>query len=151
MRHNSSAVRPVGDFSTPSGSRIHRILEPRFNGVTTSLVEVGTEDIQDKINALGPFCDLNYMLHRLSLGDSSVVAPKEPLYGDFSGLPRDPIEAVNLVHQSEQAFTRLSPEDKQKYNNDWRRWFADLLTPKVSKPVSSEPAQEVIKEVVDNG
>lgn len=128
MRNKHSAVRPVSEFVSEPGSRIHDILEPRFNGETTRLVATGQEDIQDRIEAQAPYCDITYMLHRLSLGDQSVVTTRQAMYGDFSGLPRDPVEAINMVNQAEMSFAALSVEDKAKYNNDWRVWFSAILS-----------------------
>lgn len=128
MRRKEARIPDFPSIHTNAGSPIHKILEPRFNGLSTRLVEVGVENIQERIEAEAPYTDINYMLHRLSLGDSSVLSGKRPLYGDFSGLPSDPIEAINLVHESERAFARLSVEDKLKYNNDWKKWFSDLLS-----------------------
>lgn len=128
MRNKEARIPNISSIHTSSGSPIHKILEPRFDGVNTCLVVTGEENIQDRMEAEAPSTDINYMLHRLSLGDTSVLSSKRPMYGDFTGLPSDPIEALNLVHQSEYAFAQLSVDDKAKYNNDWRRWFADLLS-----------------------
>ena len=141
MRNKSAKIPNIGSIHTFSGSPIHQILEPRFNGSTTKLVVTGEENIQDRIEAEAPYTDINYMLNRLSLGDQSVLSTKRPMYGDFTGLPSDPIEALNLVHESERAFAQLSIEDKQKYNNDGKRWFADILSGK--KDVSRETFDKV--------
>lgn len=140
MRNKQARIPNISSINTFSGSPIHQILEPRFNGSTTQLVVTGEENIQDRIEAEAPFTDINYMLHRLSLGDQSVLSSKQPMYGDFTGLPSDPIEALNLVHESEAAFGRLSAEDKLKYNNDWKKWFADILS---NRSVSRETISDI--------
>lgn len=142
MRNKHAKIPNIDSIHTFSGSPVRSILEPRFDGSTTKLVSVGEENIQDRIEAESPYTDINYMLNRLSLGDLSVLSQKRPMYGDFTGLPSDPIEALNLVHQSETAFSQLSSEEKQKYNNDWRRWFADILS---SRDVSRETISDVSK------
>lgn len=128
MRNKQARIPNISSINTYSGSPIHQILEPRFNGSTTQLVVTGEENIQDRMEAEAPYTDINYMLHRLTLGDPSVLSRKQPMYGDFTGLPSDPIEALNLVHESESAFGRLSADEKLKYNNDWKKWFADILS-----------------------
>lgn len=138
MRNKAARIPNIASIHTYSGSPIHKILEPRFDGTVTKLVVTAEENIQDRIEAEAPYTDINYMLHRLSLGDTSVLSSRRPMYGDFTGLPSDPIEALNLVHQSEFAFARLSAEDKLKYNNDWKQWFAELLS---GKNVSRETIQ----------
>lgn len=153
MRNKQAHIPNISSIHTYSGSPIHKILEPRFDGSVTRLVVTGEENIQDRMEAEAPLTDINYMLHRLSLGDQSVLSSRRPMYGDFTGLPSDPIEALNLVHQSEYAFSQLPVEDKVKYNNDWKQWFADLLSHKnVSRetlPLDSKPVLE--KKGVDAG
>lgn len=140
MRNPHAMVRPVSDYVSDPGSSIHIIREARFNGSTLEVVEVGQENIQDKIEAFAPFTDLNYMLHRLSIGDNSVVTTRQPLYGDFSEMPTNPVDAINLVHSAEDAFTRLSVDDRAKYNNDYRVWLAEVLTAgNVSHETKPEP------------
>lgn len=136
MRNISSAVRDPHQYVTCAGDRVHVILEPRFNGTRISLVEVGREDIQERIEAYAPFTDLEYMLKRLKVGDNSVLCDKRPLYGDFTGLPSDPISAINLVHSAENSFAILDPEAKQAYNNDYRVWLAAILQSGVASPAS---------------
>lgn len=160
MRNKAAKIPNIDSIHTFSGSSLRSILEPRFDGSTTKLVSVGEENIQDRIESEAPYTDINYMLNRLSLGDMSVLSQKRPMYGDFTGLPSDPIEALNLVHQSEFAFSQLSSEEKQKYNNDWKRWFAYILSSHgdVSretisedvKPDVSEPVSKDVLSAVDN-
>ena len=130
MRNKAARIPNISSIYTYSGSQIHKILEPRVDGTATKLVVTGEENIQDRIEAEAPYTDINYMLHRLSLGDTSVLYSRRPMYGDFTGLPSDPIDALNLVPESELAFACLSAEDKQKYNNDWKQWFAEILSGK---------------------
>lgn len=146
MRNKQARIPNISSIHTFAGSPIHQILEPRFNGSSTQLVVTGEENIQDRIEAEAPYSDINYMLHRLSLGDQSVLSRKQAMYGDFTGLPSDPIEALNLVHESEAAFGQLTADEKSKYNNDWRKWFADILSNRtISRetiPVKEQPTVE---------
>lgn len=114
---------------TPVGKRIKTVLEPRFNGSKIVLESVGELDVQERIEAFAPFADMNYMLHRLKVGDRSVISVKPPQYGDFSGLPTNPVDVINLVHSAESNFSGLDSAEKLKYNNDWRIWLANLLNP----------------------
>lgn len=150
MRNPNARVCDPGSFNTAPGSRIHVIHEPRFDGQTLRVVATGSEDIQDKIEAYAPYTDINYMLHRLQVGDNSVVTCRQALYGDFTGLPSDPIEAINLVHTAESRFGTMSVEDKAKYNNDYRVWLASVLKGEATtSPVSVPVAESTVKEIVD--
>lgn len=132
MRNPFSKVSKPGEFSTPPGDPIHHICTGRFDGRTLKVVETGTEDIQQSIQAHAPFTDLRYMLSRLSVGDDSVLSSRQPLYGDFSGLFDNPIDAINAVNDARSRFDLLPAEDKKACNNDWRVWFASLLSQSAS-------------------
>lgn len=115
-------------FITCPGSRFHTHYDSRFDGRRVVLVESGVSDIQEAIEAYGRYTDLHYMLHRLSVGDSSVVSARVPMYGDFSGLPTNPVDAINIVNSAEQAFGQLSIDERATYNNDFRAWLASRLS-----------------------
>lgn len=137
-------------FVTCPGSRFHTHFDSRFDGKRVVLVESGVSDIQDAIEAFGKYTDLHYMLHRLSVGDNSVISARVPMYGDFSGLPTNPVDAINIVHSAEQAFGQLSMEERASYNNDFRAWLASRLSGPAagSSPVPDPvPDPDVLKEV----
>lgn len=151
MRFYPVKVQAVTSFVTPHGSSIYIHREPRFDGERTILVETGTSNIQDSINSFAPYCDMEYMLSRLRLGDTSVLVQKSPLYGNFANLPSNPADVLNIVHSAEGQFARLDIEEKQKYNNDFRVWLANMLRDDIrpsdsSASVSSSDAVSDVKE-----
>lgn len=127
MRNPFSKVSNPEEFATPSGDTLHHICTGRFDGRTLKVVETGTEDIQMSIQAHAPFTDLRFMLSRLSVGDDSVLSSRQPMFGDFSGLFDNPVDAINAVNDARSRFDLLPPEEKKACNNDWRVWFASLL------------------------
>lgn len=126
MRNPASKV-PRICRNTPVGKRLKTVLEPRFNGSKVVLESVGQLDIQERIESYAPFSDINYMLHRLKVGDRSVLSVTPPQYGDFTGLSTNPVDVINLVHSAESNFSELDTAEKLKYNNDWRVWLASLF------------------------
>lgn len=151
MRFYPVCFDSVTSYVTPHGSRIHQHYEPRFDGERTILVVSGTSDIQDAINSFAPFCDMEYMLSRLKLGDTSVLSRKQPIFGDFSSLPSNPADVLNIVHSAESRFGQLSFEEKQNYNNDFRVWLSRMLSDDVRpndspSPVSGPSQDNDVKE-----
>lgn len=136
-------VPNVAEIFTASGSRKKPLYTPRFDGECISLRETGSIDIQDSINAYAPYCDLRYMLTRLKAGDSSVLSSRSPSYGDFTGLPGNPVDTLNLIHDVERSFAELPDDVRLSCNNDWRVYFTRLCTgdfnvsPDASSDVSS--------------
>lgn len=127
MKNDNARIPSLEECITPCGTPVKTVYEPYFNGKYTILRPVGRKNTQDEIEAWAQFTDINYMLHRLKLGDKSVLSTQSPMYGDFSQLPTNPIDAVNLVHSAQSRFLYLDPEEKTKYNNDWRVWLASMF------------------------
>lgn len=127
MRNNHARVSEPHTFKSCVGDRIHKLYESRFDGSRVVLEEAGSFDIQERINGYAPYTDISYMLNRLTVGDDSVLNKRTPMYGDFSGMPDNPADAINLYHNAETAFSQLSTEDKLRYNNDFRVWLASIM------------------------
>lgn len=127
MRLYTYRIPNAGDVVTSPGSRTETLFTPKFNGSEIVLVKSGTVDVQDRIDSYAPYCDIRYMLTQLRLGDRSVLAPKQPLYGDFSGMPTHPVDAINFIQDVQSSFDRLPEETKLACNNDWRVYFTQLV------------------------
>lgn len=127
MRNKYAGVSDPYSFLSCSGSRIQKIYNSKFDGSSVILEETGSFDLQERINSYAPYTDIAFMLNRLKVGDSSVLTNRLPLYGDFTGMPDNPADAINLYHGAENAFAQLSPEEKLKYNNDFRVWLSSLM------------------------
>lgn len=156
MRNKFSCVSEPHSFLSSIGERNHKLYESRFDGSRVVLVESGCFDIQERINSYAPFTDIAYMLNRLKVGDNSVLSIRPPLYGDFSGMPDNPADAINLYHNAENAFSQLSTEDKLRFNNDFRVWLASIMggnstvldNVSGSKPIVDKPSVETVPEPV---
>lgn len=127
MRNPNYRVSVIREYITPCGNPIHNILERCFDGERTYLKVVGKENIQEIISSYAPYCDLEYMLHRLSIGDYSCINRKPALFGDFSGMPDNLTDAVNIARSVESRFATLDKDTRAKYGNDWRKWIVSSL------------------------
>lgn len=132
-----SRIPCVTDYVTASGTRKRKLYTPRFNGEGIVLSESGSIDIQDSINSYAPYCDIRYMLQRLKLGDTSVLTSKQAVYGDLSAIPRNPVDALNLIHDVERCFDQVSDDIRKACNNDWRVYFTRLCAGDFSRSSGS--------------
>lgn len=151
LRNVNARIPDYDSIRTCPGSEYHILYEPRFDGQKLSLVEVGREEIQPKIEAYAPYTDMVYMLSRLKVNDFSVINPSRPLYGDFSGMPDNPVDAINLIHDAERAFGELPSEEKQTYNNDYRVWLAQLFNGNPAVAVDADNVHTVSDDSVKDG
>lgn len=130
MRLYTYRIPNVGDVVTSPGTRTETLFTPKFNGSEIILVKSGTVDVQERIDSYAPYCDIRYMLTQLKVGDRSVLSPKQPMFGDFSGMPSHPVDAINFIQDVQSSFDRLPEETKLACNNDWRVYFTQLVTGK---------------------
>ena len=114
-------------FPSEVGTPLVKLYEPVFDGSSTSLREIGSKNIQKEMDALAKYCDINYMLTQLSNGDTSCLTHSQPLYGDFSQLPNNPADVLNLINSAQSAFGQLPASERARYSNDWRVWFTANL------------------------
>lgn len=142
-------------YASEVGTPLVKLYEPVFDGHSTSLREVGTKNIQKEMDSLAKYCDINYMLSQLSNGDTSCLTSSQPLYGDFSQLPNNPADVLNLINSAQFAFGQLPASERARYSNDWRVWFTANLQD--SEPsagsaanntdhVDPAPSEDTIKE-----
>lgn len=154
MRNKFAVVSDPHSFISCSGERIHTLYDSRFDGSRVVLEASGSFDIQERINSYAPYTDISFMLNRLKVGDNSVLTSRPALYGDFSGMPDNPADAINIYHGAERAFALLSTEEKLAYNNDFRVWLASLMSgSSTSDPDDSVPVtpldQKIVEDVVN--
>lgn len=128
MRNNFACVPDISSIVTNSGCRKKVLYVPKFNGSRISLISSGTVDVQDSINSYAPFTDFRYMLSCLKRGDRSVLSVKAPIFDDFTGLPNNPVDTINLIHDVQKEFNKFPEEVRSKHNNDWRVFFSSFIS-----------------------
>lgn len=145
-----------------SGDKEHIIYSARKlpNG-HIKLVESDRVDIQEKINSYADQCDMSFIITRLSMGDTSVLNPNKPVYGDFTQFPKSFRGMYDVVHAAEAAFNALPPDTRKEFNYDVSKWFSEagspdwikVMFPEVDKPsidVQPKPASSSVPKGGDN-
>lgn len=125
MRNKNAKVSNPNDFVTCPGDEIQILYSPVIapDG-SMDLVPSGKENVQDYINSFRDSCDMDWILSRLQLGDTSVLGMKFPLYGDFSAMPKTYAEVLQLVIDGQKDFEALPVDVRKEFDNDFSKWFA---------------------------
>lgn len=146
-------MRRTSDFDKPfpqshPGCRIKDVLKPtvRPNG-TVSLECIGHIDVQEEINSYLPDCDLNVILRKLATGQAPEIAERQPIFDDFTGYPKSPLDALNYVNELRYRFSSLPDEVRAKFDYDFNKFVSsatfgtapDALSEKQAPPVSPAP------------
>lgn len=129
MRNEFAKVSKPADFVSCPGEEYHIIYSPIVKPDGTIVLEVsGKESIKDMINSQLAQTDMSWILKQLSLGNTSVLNQNTPMYGDFTNMPKSNAEFLQMYIDGENAFNKLDPEIRAKFDNDFMQWFATAGT-----------------------
>lgn len=122
---------------------------------TISLVPDTVIDIQEQIDSYEPSTNIYNIIN--NLGYEGLQVPQDGFF-DATDMPKNYAEMLQLFIDGERAFERLPVDVKQKFDNDFNKWFAsagsDEWFEKCGfninvKPVADQdpvPVKEEIKE-----
>lgn len=149
MRNLNARVSDPNEFTTCPGEKMHPIFSAKLmDDGTILLKKTDEEDIQAKIDSYRDQTDMAYVLRQLMLGDTSVLTQKEPMYGDFTQMPKNMMEAMQLMIDGEKAFYELDLETRQRFDNNFRQWIIDAGSPEWCKKMNLnvDPAPATVAE-----
>lgn len=124
MRNKNAKVSDPNKFFTYPGDDVSSIYGERVaDDGSRVVVEIGTESIQEKIDSWAPYTDINYVMQRVRLGDTSVLHPGEPFYGDIpKGI--DFRQVLELNMRAQEQFYQLDLATRESFDNDWRKYLS---------------------------
>lgn len=111
-------------FICSSGSKTRTVYEPYFCETgARQLRAVGVEDINAFIQSFRDSTDINVILKRFELGDTSVLNVQRGIYGDFTKAPKTLSEFLNAQIKAKSIFDKLPGDVKASFNNDVNQFF----------------------------
>lgn len=128
-------------FVSQPGSRKRKVLSPLFDGRKISLIESGEVDIQDMINSHAPECDMSFILSRLANGDRSFLNGSNPIFADFHNLPTSFRDVMDIALNSERIFNMLPLDQRQQFDNDYRKFVSSAGTSEWNRIMHYYPDQ----------
>lgn len=115
-------------FRSPSsevGSRVKVKYSSKYDkDGNIVLVEVGTEDVYDYIQSFAASVDINNIMQRFNGGDSSALLKVQGVYGDFSDVPDNWSDVLNVLNEGRLSFDRLPKDIKEQFGNDFYRYVS---------------------------
>lgn len=151
-RISRSMIADPDTFISSSGDRVRPLFELGLDKDKRKiLVQTGSVDIPDFINAFQATTDMAFILARLSAGDVSVLNRKPCFYCDSTILPKTPAEGYDMIDQSIRAFDALPDDVRAKFNNNVLDWLASAGSPdwiskmaRVPAPVSPDSSESEV-------
>lgn len=153
MRFNvsRSMIADPDTFISSPGERVRPLFELGLDDSKRKiLVQTGSVDISDFINAFQSTTDMAFILARLSAGDVSVLSRKPCFYADATMFPQTPAAGYEMIDQSIRAFDALPDDVRAKFDNNVLNWLASAGSPdwvsKMSRQAQTEPSAPEVKE-----
>lgn len=117
--------RDPNSFVSCSGDRYRILYSPVVQSDGTILLkESGKEDIQQMIDSYRDQTDMTFILERIKAGDTSMFREDSPMFGDFTNMPKNYAEFLQLYIDKEKQFLELPLDVRNSFDNDFRKWFA---------------------------
>lgn len=63
-------------------------------------------------------CDINVIVERAKRGAQLPISDRTPMYGDFTQLPTDLRDCLNVVRKADEAFMSLDAHVRRRFDND---------------------------------
>ncbi len=142
---NPNARVPLEFEPTCSGDRYHIDYQPIIEDGSIHLVEAGRTDIQAVIDSYADCCDMHLILQRLSMGDTSVLNPKIPMFGDFTACPSTLAGILNLKLEAQRVYDHLEPAVREQFE-DFDAWLASSGSQDWISKMQGNPAINSVSE-----
>lgn len=143
MRNKNAKVSDPNKFITSPGMDTKILYSSKILPTgEIVLTPCGKESMSERINAEKQFTDINYIMNRLRMGDTSVLKDGQAMYGDFTIAPKSLAESLQLIIDGERKFYQLPLEIRQKFNNSYNAWLMAAGTKEWSEIMFGYPDQE---------
>lgn len=147
-------------YHITSGSRFENEYQEEIDKKTgrKTLKLIGKKDIYALIQQDLESTKIENILHKLAVGDLSVLRQAQLTYVDENDFPKSLMEAQNIIIKTKQEFDKLPLEVKKLFNNSAEQYvsemgtkdFIDKLSPfneEIKKKQEAERAAEFDKAV----
>ena len=117
-------------------------------------------NVYERIQADFESCDINAIMRRFALGDTSALDVSKGVYADVTKMPKSFAELFDRINDCQKLFDELDPDVKQLFNNSyeefWYEYGSDDFNKKIAEyndrfidhdfdvdPVPEKPESEV--------
>ena len=94
-------------------------------------------NVYERIQADYESCDINAIMRRFALGDSSALDVKQGIYADVTHMPKTFAELFDRINDCQRLFDELDPEVKQLFNNSYEEFWYEYGSDDFFKKIDS--------------
>ena len=92
-------------------------------------------NVYDRIQADYPATDINLLMKKFALGDTSAINVKEGIYADVTKMPKNFAELFDRINDSHRLFDELPADLKQLFNNSYEEFWSEFGSDDFNKKV----------------
>lgn len=121
-----------------SGSRYENLYQEEINKKSgrKELVIIGKECVYDKIQEDLEQSKIENIIHKLAMGDLSVLKEAKLTYADADDFPKTLMDAQNIVVRAKAEFNKFPEEVKKMFNNSPEQYVSEMGTDTFIKKMS---------------
>lgn len=121
-----------------AGSRYENLYQEQINKKSgkKELVKVGETCVYDTIQSDFESTKIENILHKLAMGDYSVLKQAELTYVDEKDFPKDLMEAQNIVVKAKAEFDKFPAEVRELFHNSPEEYVSEIGTDEFIKKMS---------------
>lgn len=116
-------------FESPVGSPDRKTYSSKIHDDgSIELIESGKEDWYGYIQSFADEVDINTILRKAAMGDVSGLQKVQGFYADATTMPKSYSQLLQMVIDGERNFEQLPIEIRQKFDNDFYKFFSTMDT-----------------------
>lgn len=154
----SAIERPKAE-KTPAGTRyINTYQEEIDKKGKLKLVKSGETNVYEIIQSHAEECKIENILHAVAMGDLNALNQREATYCDATTLPKNLMEAQNLVLRMKDEFYKMPLEVRKEFDNSPEKYvnlmgtneFNEIMAPyneKIAAIQAENSHKEYLKKV----
>ena len=135
---------------TPAGTRyLNTYQEEISKNGRKHLVKTGETCVYDRIQQDLEGSKIETILHQVAMGDLSVLNQRETMYVDATNMPKNLMEAQNIVIKAKAEFEQFPKEVREIFHNSPEEYVSEMGTQEFLDKMS--PYNERIKSINEAG
>lgn len=136
----SKSKELVPDIVTNAGNRFKTVYKTTLaDDGHIVLTPDGSTDLYAEIQSHRDSVELSALIERYKLGDTTALNRTAGVYADVSKMPKTYREVLQTVIDGENLFASLPLEVRDKFGNDFNRWFSAGMPVEFAKNDGSAP------------
>lgn len=117
-------------YFSPIGSKLLNVYQEQINKKSgkKELVKTGETNIYEMIQQELEQTKIETIIHKLAMGDLSVLKQADITYVDATEMPTTLMEFQNIVVKAKQEFDKFPEEVRKEFNNSAEKYVSEMGT-----------------------